>query len=79
MLNTSYHLITPFIPVLLMLTMVVANHVVAAERSDRKTAAERRWMKVHWQVTACQILEAAARLPIRRSTRLDARHLSAYR
>ena len=40
MQNTSYHLITPFIPVLLMLTIVVANHVVAAQRSDRKTAAE---------------------------------------
>ena len=40
MQNTSYHLITLFIPVLLMLTIVVANHVVAGLRSDRKTAAE---------------------------------------
>ena len=40
MSDVAHHWITPFIPVLLMLSIVVANHVVAGQRSDRKTAAE---------------------------------------
>ena len=42
MQNTSYHLITPFIPVLLMLTIIVANHVVAGLRSDRRKPRKHR-------------------------------------
>src|SRR5271170_1004979 len=32
--------VTPLIPVVLMVTIVVTNHIVAGQRNDRKTAAE---------------------------------------
>jgi hypothetical protein len=32
--------VTPLVPVLLMISIVVANHVVAGQRTDKKTAAE---------------------------------------
>jgi len=34
------HWITPLIPVMLMLSIIITNHVVTAQRNDRKTAAE---------------------------------------
>src|SRR5271168_679636 len=32
--------VTPLVPVVLMLSIVITNHVVTAQRNDRKTAAE---------------------------------------
>ena len=34
------HWVTPLIPVVLMLSIIIANHVVTGQRNDRKTAAE---------------------------------------
>ena len=38
--DTLNYWIAPFIPVVLMLSVVIANHIVTAQRNDRKTAAE---------------------------------------
>ena len=38
--DTLNYWIAPFIPVVLMLSIVIANHIVTAQRNDRKTAAE---------------------------------------
>ena len=57
MQDTSYHWITPFIPVLLMLSIVVANHVVAGQRSDRKTAAEASRFSVALSAELCAMLD----------------------
>ena len=34
------HWVTPLIPVVLMVSIIIANHIVAGQRNDRKTAAE---------------------------------------
>jgi hypothetical protein len=38
--GTFSNWVTPLVPVVLMLSIVVANHIVAGQRNDRKTAAE---------------------------------------
>jgi hypothetical protein len=38
--DTLNYWIAPFIPVVLMLSVVIANHIVTGQRNDRKTAAE---------------------------------------
>jgi hypothetical protein len=38
--DTVNHWVTPLIPVVLMLSIIIANHVVTGQRNDRKTAAE---------------------------------------
>jgi hypothetical protein len=39
-MSLSYNLLGPVMPVLLMLGIVVANHVIAGNRSDKKAASE---------------------------------------
>ena len=34
------HWVAPFLPVVLMLTIVIMNHVVTGQRNDKRTASE---------------------------------------